>query len=137
MIVSCGIARAHKVRFVAFDLPVPAGTCQLIPAEDHKKPETVDVGVSRFSAATEVAPGNYKLVLPDGKTSGILKLEGDAARKVLAIVLPGPEGTVGILTAADEAAAVEDQAAGRRALCQAAAPPAGPAVIAGRPMPVP
>ena len=104
MIVACGIARAHKVRFVAFDLPVPAGTCQLIPAENPKKPLTVDVGVSRFSAATDVAPGNYKLVLPDGKTSGILKLEGDAARKMLAIVLPGPEGTVGILTAPDEVA---------------------------------
>ncbi|MGC4017656.1 MAG: hypothetical protein QM755_24535 [Luteolibacter sp.] len=97
-------AWAHKLRFVAFDLPVAAGNCQLVPASDPKKATTVEIGISRFTPVVDLAAGTYKLVLPDGKTSGTLALEGDAGRKLIVIVLPGPEGTVSVLTAPDEPA---------------------------------
>jgi len=97
-------AWAHKVRFVAFDLPVAAGNCQLIPATDPKKSTTVEIGISRFSPVVDLAPGSYKLAMPDGKTTGTLLLQGDAAGKLIAIVLPGPDGTVSVLTAPDEPA---------------------------------
>lgn len=104
LLLSSSSAWAHKVRFVAFDLPVPAGNCQLVPAADPKKASTVEIGISRFSPVVDLAPGSYKLVLPDGKTSGTLTLEGDAGRKAIAIVLPGPEGTVSVITTPDEPA---------------------------------
>ncbi|MFD0894114.1 hypothetical protein KBB96_02770 [Luteolibacter ambystomatis] len=104
LLLSSSFAWAHKVRFVAFDLPVAAGKCQLIPATDSKKASIVELGISRFSAVVDLSPGSYKLVLPDGRTSGTLSLEGEAARKAIAIVLPGPEGTVSVLTTPDESA---------------------------------
>ncbi|BCU78206.1 hypothetical protein [Luteolibacter sp. LG18] len=104
LLLAAPSAWAHKLRFVAFDLPVAAGNCQLIPATDPKKTTAVELGISRFSAPVDLVPGAYKLVLPDGKTTGTLALEGDAGRKLIAIVLPGPEGTVSVLTAPDEPA---------------------------------
>lgn len=104
LLLAAPSAWAHKLRFVAFDLPVAAGNCQLVPASDPKKASTVEIGISRFTAPVDLAPGNYKLVLPDGKTTGTFALEGDAGRKLIAIVLPGPEGTVSVLTTPDEPA---------------------------------
>jgi len=95
-------AQAHKVRFVAFDLPVSAGACKLIPAADEKNTTSADVGISRFSKVINMPPGLYRLVLPDGKTTGRLNLDGEATQARIAIVLPGPEGTVTILTVSDE-----------------------------------
>lgn len=92
----------QMVRFVAFDLQVAAGTSQLVSAEKDGGSISVELGVSRFSDPVKVPPGSYKLVLPDGKTNGNLLIGEDTERKILAIVLPGAEGTVNVITAPDE-----------------------------------
>jgi len=102
MLLTSLSANAHTLRFVAFDLQVPAGKCQLIPENDPERKSTVELGVSRFSSPLSLPPGSYKLVLPDGKTSGILRLAGNADDKLIVIVTPGPEGSVGVITAPDE-----------------------------------
>lgn len=98
-------ARAHELRFVAFDLMVPAGTSQLVPESNPEKKVTIELGISRFSGVVSLPSGVHKLILPDGKTAGVLTLTGEPQRKLIAIVIPGPEDTVRVITAPDETAA--------------------------------
>ena len=109
IILSCMLlpslsAAANELRFVAFDLQVPAGECQLVPENDSGKKSKIELGVSRFSNPVSLPPGTYKLILPDGKTSGTFNLKEGAEDKLIAIVTPGPEGSVGLITAPDGSA---------------------------------
>ena len=101
-LATLAVVGAHTLRFVAFDLQVPAGKCQLIPASDPAKPIAVDVGISRFSDAVQASKGIYQLVLPDGKTKGNLTLPGDTEGRWIIIVTPGPGDSVGIIPIPDE-----------------------------------
>lgn len=94
----------QTVRFVAFDLQVPAGHCKLLPDGDVKRAIDIELGISRFGKAMKLTQGNYLLVLPDGKTNGKLVIKGEANRKLLIIVFPGAVGHVKVITAPDETA---------------------------------
>ncbi|MGC4013332.1 MAG: hypothetical protein QM755_02270 [Luteolibacter sp.] len=98
--------RAHTLRFVAFDFPMSVGACKITASgkDAAKEAKQIELGINRFSAPLELPPGPYQFALPDGKTAE-LTLTGDAAGKVLVIVLPGSQGKVALVQVPDQAAA--------------------------------
>jgi hypothetical protein len=97
-------AAADEARFLAFDLPIPLGTYQVVPAgEDSAKGKPVEIAANRFSERLKLAGGQYRLLLPDGKTGPSFTLAGDTKR-TLFIVLPAGNGSVGLAAVPDNPA---------------------------------
>ena len=94
-------AAGDEARFLAFDLPIPLGIFQVVPVgENIAKAKPVEIAANRFSERLKLAGGQYRLLLPDGKTGPSFTLAGDTKR-TLFIVLPAGNGSVGLAAVPD------------------------------------
>ena len=95
-------AAGHEARFLAFDLPIPLGTYQVVPpGEDTARAKPVEIAANRFSERLRLSAGVHRLLLPDGKTGPSFTVAGDAKR-TLFLVLPAADGPVGLAAVPDD-----------------------------------
>lgn len=95
-------AAEPRIRFVAFDFELPAGDYKIIPATKGKNPVPVAIRLNNFSEPIRLKEDRYRLVSPDGHRDAGFEIRPDEPQRLLFILLPGNDDTLGLVRTSDD-----------------------------------